>query len=451
MSTTSSTLTSVLSALGGSTGIDVTDAVNAILYADRAPERGWQTQQTTLNTQAAAIEQIQSEASSLTDALSNLQTSGGVLSSTSAASSNTNVLTATAADSTLAGSHLIVVKSLATTGSWYSAAEASSSTALSAGSFNITANGKTTGITINSGDTLTSLAASINSQSLGVTASVVTDSTGARLTLVSQTSGSAADVSVSGATGLSFTRANTGADASLTVDGVPISSASNTVTGAISGVTLNLLSSSAGDEISLNLAPDSSSISTAVNSFVTAYNTLITDVNSQFIFDKATNTAGTLSGDSTIFGLQSALLGLTNFTGASGSITSLAQLGISTNQDGTLSLDTDTLNSAVTSNSSAVATFFQGASSNGFAASVTNTLDTYTDSTQGAFTIDLKSISSEYTDLGNQIDTLELYLTSQQTILTAKYNAADIAIQELPQQIKQIQALLNPNSNSSSS
>ena len=169
MSTTSSTLTSVLSALGGSTGIDVTDAVNAILYADRAPERGWQTQQTTLNTQAAAIEQIQSEASSLTDALSNLQTSGGVLSSTSAASSNTNVLTATAADSTLAGSHLIVVKSLATTGSWYSAAEASSSTALSAGSFNITANGKTTGITINSGDTLTSLAASINSQSLGVT------------------------------------------------------------------------------------------------------------------------------------------------------------------------------------------------------------------------------------------------------------------------------------------
>ena len=174
-------------------------------------------------------------------------------------------------------------------------------------------------------------------------------------------------------------------------------------------------------------------------------------MNSQFIFDKATNTAGTLSGDSTIFGLQSALLGLTNFTGASGSITSLAQLGISTNQDGTLSLDTDTLNSAVTSNSSAVATFFQGASSNGFAASVTDTLDTYTDSTQGAFTIDLKSISSEYTDLGNQIDTLELYLTSQQTILTAKYNAADIAIQELPQQIKQIQALLNPNSNSSSS
>ena len=118
-------------------------------------------------------------------------------------------------------------------------------------------------------------------------------------------------------------------------------------------MTLNLLGSSAGSEISLNLAPDTSSISTAVSSFVTAYNTLIADVNSQFTYNKSTNTAGTLSGDSTISALQSALLGATNYVGTSGSITSLSQLGITTNQDGTLSLNTGTLATAVSNSSSA--------------------------------------------------------------------------------------------------
>ena len=91
MSTSSSTLTSVLSALGGTTGIDVTSAVDAILYADRAPERAWQAQQATFNSQATAIDQLQSDASSLSDALSTLQTTSGVLSAASATSSNTSV------------------------------------------------------------------------------------------------------------------------------------------------------------------------------------------------------------------------------------------------------------------------------------------------------------------------------------------------------------------------
>ena len=120
MSTTSSTLTSVLSALGGSNGIDVTSAVNAILYADRAPERGWQTQQTALSAQTSAINQIQTEASSLSDALNALNTFQGVLSAATTTTSNSNVVTATAADGASSGSHLITVTNLAATGSWYS-------------------------------------------------------------------------------------------------------------------------------------------------------------------------------------------------------------------------------------------------------------------------------------------------------------------------------------------
>ena len=101
-------------------------------------------------------------------------------------------------------------------------------------------------------------------------------------------------------------------------------------------------------------------------------------------------------------------------------------------------------------NSAGVSLFFQGAARDGFAGTLSSTLSTYTDPTQGAFTVDLKSVKSEYQDLTDQTNTLELYVTSQQSILTAKYNAADIAIQQLPQKLKQLQALLNPNSNNNS-
>ncbi len=463
MSTTS-TLNSVLSALGGSTGIDVASAVDTILYADRAPERGWQAQQTTLSNQTAAINQLDSEASSLSDALSALQSASGVLSAVTATSTNSNLLTATATDGTATSNHTITINNLATAGSWYSEAETSSSAALPAGNFSITVGGTTKQIATGSGvDTLDELSASINSQSLGVTANVITDNTGARLALTSTATGSSGDFSIASGGSLGFTRSGQGADASLTVDGVPITSSSNTVTGAISGVTLNLLGAapattdsngnvtSPATAINLGLAPDTSSITTAVSNFVTAYNTLFSDVNTQIGYDKSTQTAGVLQSDSAAQGLQSALLASTNFSASSGTYKSLDSIGVTTNADGTLSLNTTLLTSALQSNSSAVASFFRGTAQDGFAASISSSINTYTDPTQGAFTVDLKSISTEYQALTDQTNTLEVYLSSQQTILTAKYNAADIAIQQLPEKLKQIQALLNPNQDSSSS
>jgi flagellar hook-associated protein 2 len=453
MSTTSSTLTSVLSALGGSTGIDVTSAVSAIIYADRAPERGWQAQQATLANQTGALDQLNSEASTLSDALAALQSTTGALSTVSATSSNTSLLSATAAEGTTASTHSITINNLATVGSWYSAAESNSSATLPSGSFSITVGSTTTSIPTDSGDgtadTLDELAATINSKSLGVTANVVTDSSGARLALTSTTTGAAGDFSIATGGSLGFTRSGTGKDASLTVDGVPITSASNTVTGAINGVTLNLLGASTGTPVSVSVAPDTTSITSAITAFVTAYNALITDTNTSISYDKSTQTAGILQSDSAAQGLQSALLASTNYAASSGTYTSLDSLGISTNADGTLTLNSTTLASALQSNSAAVATFFQGSAVNGFAASLTASLNTYTDPTQGAFTVDLKSIQAEYQDLTDETNTLEIYLTSQQTILTAQYNAADIAIQQLPEKLKQINALLNPNSSSS--
>ncbi len=454
MSTTPSVLNAALSSLGSSnSGFDVTATVNAILAADRAPEVARQAQQTTLAAQTTAINQIQTEASSLSDQLFALQDPLGALTYVSAASSDTTVLTATAAAGTATGNHTVTVSALAATGSSYSSAVASRSTQLDTGSFTITVNGTSTPPITTGGssgiNTLDQLANSINSQNLGVNASVITDSTGSRLALVAAASGKAADFSVTTQSGLTFTHGVTGADALLEVDGVPIKNSSNTVTGAIAGLTLNLTGLTGKIPITVALAPNATLITQAITNFVTAYNTLSSDLKSQFTYNAATGTSGTLSADSTVRSLQEKLLASSNYSSGASVTSSLNAIGVTTNNDGTLSINSTALSSAIASNFTAVASFFQGQNADGFASTLNNTLSTFTDPGLGAFTVDLNSISSENNALSDQNATLERYLATQQTLLTAEYSKADIALQQLPQTIKQIQTLLGYNNASS--
>ncbi len=448
MSTSNVDISSLLSALGSSSsGINISQAVGAAIAADRAPEQVWQQQQQTLQTQTNAINQVVSSLTTLSDSLNSLSDPVGALTSMGVTSSNTGLVTASATPGTVAGTHTVVVNNLATTGSWYSAAVATSSTPLPAGGFTLqVGSGSPTTITIGSGvNTLDQLASSINSQNLGVTASVVNDSSGARLAIVSNSSGSANDVTITNASGLGFTRANTGQDASLTVDGIPISSASNTVTGAVTGLTLNLVGASPGTQVNLSISPDANQISSAITSFVNAYNTVIGQVNSQFAVDPTSQTSGPLAGDSTLRMLQGDLLQAMSYSTTGTSVSTLADLGITMNNDGTLSLDNSQLANAVQNNFSAVQTFLQGTASNGFASSLNNQLNTLTDPAQGAFTVDLQSISNEQTDLTNQINNFELYISNQQTVLTNEYTQADILMQQLSTQISQVQAELGLN------
>ena len=245
-----------------------------------------------------------------------------------------------------------------------------------------------------------------------------------------------------------FTQSVVGANASLTVDGVPISSASNTVTGAISGVTLTLLGANPGNPIDLTVASDATQVSTAINQFVTDYNTAIGLVNTQFTMSGTTGAEGVLSADPTIVSLQSTLEQALNYvvapvTGTTTTVSSLNDLGITMGTDGTLSVDSTTLDNALTNNPADVQNFFEGASLNGFANSMNNALNTYTDSADGAFTVDLSGISATNADLTSQINNFETsYIAAQQTSLTAMYSAAEIALQQLPTEMAQINAEL---------
>lgn len=220
MSTSSIDLSSLLSVLGnGSSGIDANSAVSGAIYAARAPERQWQSQQYNLSNQTSALNYLNRLASTLTDSLHALGDPAGAMTSMSAASSNSSLVAASAAAGTAVGNHVVVVNNLAATASWYSDSETSSSATLAAGSFTLqVGSGTATTIQIGNGvDTLDQLAAAINGQGLGVNASVVNDASGSRLAIVSQTSGAAGDISITGTSGLGFTQAVVGKNASLTV------------------------------------------------------------------------------------------------------------------------------------------------------------------------------------------------------------------------------------------
>lgn len=445
-------ISSIIQALTGSSssGIDVTTAVTAAVTAAEAPATAWSTTLTSLENQSSALTQIQSDVQNLDNDLQQLNSITGPLASSSVTSSNSSVVTATAAAGSTQGNHVIQVNNLATAASWVSSEFASTSATVPAGSLTITnGSGTTQTITTDGTQSLSDVASQINSDNLGVTANVVTDANGSRLSIVSNTTGAASTFTLTGSSSFGTNTVTAGQNASLTVDNIPIVSTSNTVTGAIPGVTLNLQSASTG-QVTLNVQPDTSAASTAINQFVTDYNTVIGDLNAQFT--NGSSGQGPLAEDASIINLQSAVEQSLSFLqpASSGSTVNLSSLGISINKDGTLSVNSSTLQSTLQNNFAGVQQFFQGSALNGFANNMDKQLSSFLAPGDGAFTVELSSISTQETSLKNDITNfMSTVITPLQTRLTSQFSQAETELQELPGELKQISAEFNPNSNNS--
>jgi flagellar hook-associated protein 2 len=447
--------------MGASTsGLDVTAAVSSAVTAAEGPENIWNAEITTLQSQTSDLTSLETTTTNLDNDMQSLNSSSGPLAASTVASSNSNIVTATAASGTAAGSTTVVVNNLASTASFTSSTVADpTTTALPTETFTITdGNDNTATLTTGSGiDNLTELEAAVNAAGLGVTASIITDATGSRLALTSNTSGTAGNFTASSTgTTFSFASAVTGNNASLVVNGINISSATNTVTGAVPGLTLNLLSApSPTSSVSLTVAPDTSAASTAINQFVTDYNTAITDLNSEF--SDTGSGQGSLAQDQVVLNLQSTLEQAVAYTAtpATGStattVPNLTSLGISVGSDGTLTVDSATLDNVLQNNFGDVQNFFQGSAQNGFASVLDTQLTSFTDASDGAFTVDLQSIATQTTALQTNITNFQTnIITPLQTKLQADFSQAEILLQELPTEMKQIDTELGQNSSSGS-
>jgi flagellar hook-associated protein 2 len=425
-------------------GIDVTAVVNQILDSQRAPEKLWQAQQATLSAQTAVLNSINSSLSTLNDKVNSLKDVLGALSSMSVSTSQPGIVTATAQAAAPAGNHTIVVKNLATTSSQYSDG-LDPSTVLGPGTISLQVGaGASVDIQLDdTNNTLDTLAVYINNQGLGVTASVISDANGSRLAVVSQSSGASGDLTMSSTVeGFSFYKSAEGKNASLTVDGVPVSSGSNTVSGVISGVTLNLVSSSPETSVQLNVAPDTARASQAVHDFVDAYNAVTNTINGQYAVNPSSNTAGPLASDNTLRSIQASLLSdVTHSVSNNNGLSGLASIGVDMNDDGTLTVDDSALNNVLASNFSDVRSFFQSPDG-GFANSFSSDLSSLTDATNGTITLDLNGMRNTQTFLTQQINDLEDRLTAQQQTLINKYSAIDTALREYPILMQQVTAQL---------
>ena len=320
------------------TGFDVSSTVAEIVGNLQNVETPWKTQLTTLESQDTAISSLGTLYSSLSNDMSSLTDFQGILAEKTGSSSDTSVLELTAASSSaIAGTHTVTVTNLAQTSSGYLTEISKASDTLS-GSITLQVGASGTAQTIDvanlTNQTLAGLAAAINSSGVGITASVLTDSSGSRLSLVSGTSGAGGDITVSsnsiadGTTSLSYTSPVAGKDAQLTVDGVSLTSSSNTVANLIPGVTFQLLAPSATEsdssleQVQVVIANDNSGVESTVATMVSDYNALISGINAQEGKDSSGNNEP-LFGSPTLSLLQQQLLGGLNTQNPNGYLDSI--------------------------------------------------------------------------------------------------------------------------------
>jgi flagellar hook-associated protein 2 len=436
-------------------GIDVSSVVDQILSQNSGELYEWQSEQATLKTQTSDLTSINTDLTNLATTVAALADPLGALTAQTATSSNTGILTATSNSAAAAGTDQIVVNNLATAGAVNTTAFAGGADASfltsgnPTGEIDLNVSGTTHAIDIAAGsnDTVNSLASFINAQGWGVTASVVSDSTGSRLVLVNQATGTPSTLAVSNNThtNLNFNAPTAGVNAALTVNGIPLSSTSNTLTGAITGVTLNLASAAPGSPVTLTVGPATIQATQAINNFVNAYNQVIGDINTQYTVSASTNTEGSLGADSSLRQLQSSLLSdaAYSISGNSGYV-NLSSLGITTNNDGTLSVVTTatdsqiSLSQALATNPGAFQNFFQNSSQSGFANNFNSDLVNLTDPTEGPLNVDLSQNAVQQQNLATNIDNFETQVAAEQTQLTAELDSVNSSLQAYPLLLQQI-------------
>lgn len=372
-----------ITSLGIGSGVDINSMVNQLVALESRPLGQMRARATELQTQVSSYGQLSSLFSALQTAAGKL-TGASLWSQAAATSSNTAAVSVVGGASAAPGTYSVSVSRLATSQTvvsqtaYPSASElvGSGTLTLELGKWNppplnfVPQVGRApVSITVTNTDTLQTLRDKINATGAGVTATVVTDSTGARLSLRSNDTGEAntfrlavADddgADITDNTGLSrfaydpatgatdMGRVLPGLNAQATINGIPVESASNEISTAIDGLTLRLRQENFGSA-DVAVSSDREAVKTAVQGFADAYNALTKAIAEQTKYDPATKVGGPLQGDSSATGLQRQLRNLFNAgSGASGAFPRLSDVGLQMQRDGTLSVNAAKLDSAM--------------------------------------------------------------------------------------------------------
>lgn len=480
--------TGTISSAGIGSGLDVNSIVTQLMALEQRPLTALQAKATAIQGTVSEYGKIKSAFSTLNDLAVKLA-SKSTWGQTIATSSNTAV-GATTSGST-AGSYTVNVTSLASVQTLASAAQ-SATAAVGAGTLHIEFGAWTTSpvwggpafstsatpppvdITVAATDTLADVRDKINGAGTGVSAMIMTDASGSRLLIRSSATGAAngfrtsvtdADGNNSDAAGLSalaydpstgvaqMTRSQVAADAAATINGLAVSSASNTLVNVVDGLTLNLTAPTTAP-VTVNVVTDTDSLKKTLTDFAAAYTAVYKLIGADTKYNATTKQGGILQGDSAAVGLQNQLRALAGgFSGASTTLSRLSDAGLQIQADGSMTVNSNKLDSAL-GNLAELTKLFSNSSptdptQDGFA----KRFRTATDAMLG---VD-GSITSRTTGLSNQLqrnqkdqDSFTTRLAGIEKRLRAQYTALDTRMASLSTQssyITQQVAAWNNNKN----
>lgn len=451
----SSTSSAVFTASGLASGLDTASIVDKLVQLESQPITLLQGRQSALKTQLSAIGAIVSKLGALRDAATALQKSGVL--AVASASTNTS-FAATPSSGATAGRYAVQVLSLARAAQARSAAFASSTAPVQGGTLNLTVQGAAYAITIADGTSLADVAFQIRASGAPITATVLSDGTSSYLSLTDRDTGYAVGGQPADALSFSFTPAagatgqalglattTVAQNAQVSVDGLTLTRQSNTISDAIPGTTLALKAQGAVEDLVLNT--DADGTEKKLQQFVAAYNDVIKLVQAQLSPTKDTDRSLTLAGDRAIRDLQLNLQMLTSKTVAGlGTVRTLADLGIKTGRDGSLSIDSTTLAAALQRDPQAVNAIFT-TQTTGLGAVVSSLVDRETQSGTGVLSLDQKRINDNLSHLDDQIATQQARVAQYRAALVAQFTAMEQTVSKL----KAISSYLTSQSQVSSS
>ncbi|MDR1276764.1 MAG: flagellar filament capping protein FliD [Candidatus Accumulibacter sp.] len=418
-----------ISSLGVGSGLDLEGLITKLMAVEKKPLTALQTKQNTYNNQISALGQIKSALASLQTAASAMK-DPRKLTALTATTSDTSVATASVATGAVGGSYNVDVTQIASAQKIVS--DASSS--VSGGKLTIqTGSGTGVDVTIAAGASLSSVASAINSANAGVTATVVNGSNGQQLVVTGNETGKANEFKMSGideltfdpasATGNTMTQQSAAQDAIVKIDGIEVSSATNSFENAITGVTLSAVKTGS---TRLDVSADSSVLREKTEAFIKEYNNVVSTLKtlSQYNADGA---SGVLNGDSTVRSLMSQVRNAASTlpAGVDPSLKYLFDLGISSSTGGTMTLDATKLTAAIEKNSAAVTASLTAYGS------AFDTLATNLNGAQGAVTSRTKGLEQSTKLLDTQMETLNTRLEKIEAQYRKQFSALDTLISKM--------------------
>lgn len=423
---------------GLATGLDTNNIITQLMNAERAPLVRLEADKTWMNNRLSAFTELDTRLKSFASAITNLGDKTQ-LQQRQVTTSSPDFLTASVSDTAILNtSYQVEVVTLAQVEKDYSDTGFASTVDQTFGGGTITINvdgvDQTVSIVSGTNNSLDGIMTAINDAGIGVTASIVNDGDPTapyRLTISGDTVGQPLTIT-DDTVGLgTFTESQAATQAQITVDGLSITSSSNTIIDAIPGVTLDLTKADATASTTVSVGLDSSSIKGKINAFATGYNDVISFITSQSTYGDTKG--GVLGGDSGINAMKRHLQDwLTTTFSNSGSFGTISELGLETQKDGTIKVNDTVLSSAIDTDIDSVVSLLSGPNGNdGIAASFQDYLASQTSSTQGMLAGRQTNITSGISRIDDRISQMERRLVQREDSMRKQFNSMELLVSSM--------------------